>query len=152
MYMCLFFFLQYQLHLYSLSTWHQGVAFLQQSISHGLGIQQNLGDVLFEHGSGSLQRQKWCCVTRKTISGHSRWLVWFIHELLKLSWCWKRSAECSPKGFSLSFAFVDYCWILMINVDIWTCLRATATPAMAWLWGPPWSDGNTAKFTLSWRS
>lgn len=72
----------------SLSTWHQGEAFLQQSVSHGLGIQQYLSDVLFEHGSGSLQRQKLCCVKWKKISGHSRWrvqLICFIHELLKLS-------------------------------------------------------------------
>ena len=26
-----------------------------------------------------------------------------------------------------------------------TCLSATPTPAIAWLCGPPWRDGNTAK-------
>lgn len=38
-------------------TWHQGVTSLQQGICHWLGIQHHLRDVLFEHGSGSLQRQ-----------------------------------------------------------------------------------------------
>ena len=33
-----------------------------------------------------------------------------------------------------------------------TCLSATATPAMAWLWGPPCSEGKTEKLTLSSRS
>ncbi len=146
------------MHLYhrktlfiSPSTWHQGIAFLQQSVSHGFGIQQHLRNVLFEHGSGSLQRQKLCCVRPKIIPGHSRWqvgLACFIHELLKL--VFKMSAF--PKDFLSYLFFAGYCWILIIKVDIWTCLRATATPAIAWLWGPPWSDGNTAKFTLSWRS
>ena len=31
------------------------------------------------------------------------------------------------------------------NQVLLTCLSATPTPAIAWLCGPPWSDGNTAK-------
>lgn len=34
---------------------------------------------------------------------------------------------------------------LIENQVLFTCLSATPTPAIAWLCGPPWSDGNTAK-------
>lgn len=87
-------------------TWNQGVAFLQQSASHGFGIQKNLSNVLFEHGSGSLQRH-YIMLHEKGTPHLKTARECFKHELLKLSWVLDLSR---PKDF-LSYYIYYWMWV-----------------------------------------
>ena len=80
------------------------------------------------------------------------WNIKFVTNVLNLS----NQQPCYNKLFVFSclMCLSQSKWLintkcptiqLTENQVLLTCLSATPTPAIAWLCGPPWSDGNTAK-------
>lgn len=91
-------------------TRHQSVALLQQGSRHRLGVQHHLSDVLFEHGSGSLQTQV-CRIKNLANEETDYETEWFL-DMFFFSFLMEPNEHSKEQ---------------------WTCLSATATPPMAWL-------------------